>query len=70
PPSQHGSLARALRALESSEGSEKKMVADVVGSLKGPAKQGVPIFHRDKWRGPQAKKKQAWSCPQALSIKL
>ena len=28
------------------------------------------MFHRDKWRGPEVKKKQAWSWPQALSIEL
>ena len=37
-----GSLARALRALESSEGSERKIVADVIGSLKKPCKAGGP----------------------------
>jgi hypothetical protein len=35
------------------------MIAEVVGSLKGPEKQGVPIFNRDKWRESEAKKKRA-----------
>jgi hypothetical protein len=35
-------LARALRALEPSESSEKKIVAYVIGSLKEPCKAGRP----------------------------
>ena len=38
------SLARALRALESSEGAEEKSYVNVIGSLKDPCKEGVPMF--------------------------
>ncbi len=46
------------------------MVADVVGSLKKPCKAGRPDLPSGQMeREPEVKKKQAWSWPQALSIK-
>jgi hypothetical protein len=36
-------LARSLHSLEPSEGSEKKILVDVLGSLKEPCKAGVPM---------------------------
>jgi len=36
-------LRQAQGSLESSEGSEKKILADVLGSLKEPCKAGVPM---------------------------
>ncbi len=36
-------LRQAQGSLESSEGSEKKILADVLGSLKEPCNAGVPM---------------------------
>ena len=60
------SLARAQRALESTEGSENTLF-----SSKAPAKREVPTLRRrDQWKAPEGQNKRAYFGPHGLSIKL